>query len=315
MIQLEPNLPYHELLSQATAYLASSPHLNVAGAEPPHRDMLRREVQWLMEHVLASTAPTSTSATSDIHPLQRLDDHGHHQFTGLLTQRWHGKPLAYVLGSAEFYNHTFVVNHHTLIPRPETEELIELIRQYYQSHHLTPPTTILDVGTGSGCIALSLARLYPEAQVIAVDISTTALTVAATNVQRHQLEAQVQLQVMDMRRAKDWQDLYQQSGTMDLIVANPPYVDYVKEQAYLSAECRHEPKVALDGGEDGLLFINSISQHASIMVRKDTGLLALEIGFQQAATVATRFSQPPWHSPTIHHDLCQKPRFLTSRRI
>lgn len=306
-IHLNPELTWDQLRHQARSYLLSSPH-HEASHDSSHSGytVICRELDWLTCHVLRRPGhhhlsdPDSTLSASQCQQLSRL-----------LHRRWQGEPLAYLLGHADFYQHTFAVNHHTLIPRPETEELVERLAHH---EHLKnrPPATIMDVGTGSGCIAISLAMIFPRARVLAVDISAPALAMATANIIHHQLRHRIHTVRMDMRSAAAWQQLHQLHGAMELVVANPPYVDYATESSLLSSGCHHEPKLALDGGQDGLEFITALHQHVPTMLHRRQGWFALEMGFKQARPVMALFNLPPWHAHTIYDDLSGNSRFLLS---
>lgn len=301
-LHLTPELTWAQLQRKAQAYLLNSPHRD----HDANHAVIRRELDWLTAHILGRSAPHLTSASPDT-----LSSSHRQQLSQLLERRWQGEPLAYLLGHADFYRHTFTVNQHTLIPRPETEELIERLAHHDQLRR-RPPTTIMDVGTGSGCIAISLAIIFPHARVLAVDISAQALAVATTNINHHQLRHRIHTAVMDMRSAEAWHQLYNQHGAMNLVVANPPYVDYATESSLLSSSCHHEPRMALDGGPSGLECITALHQHVPIILHRHSGLFALEMGFNQAQPVAALFNRSPWHAPIIATDLSGYERFVLS---
>ena len=177
-------------------------------------------------------------------------------------------PLPYLLGQAWFAGMTFVVDGRVLIPRSPIAELIEArFEPWLKAGRVR---SIVEIGTGSACIAISCARAFPEARVVATDISAAALTVARINVAKHGAEGQVQLLETD--------HLDGIQGTYDLIIANPPYVPR-EEMAALAAEYRHEPELGLVSGADGLDSARRILQDASGLLDAD-GLLVLEVGAQ-----------------------------------
>ena len=163
-------------------------------------------------------------------------------YQALLKRRGQGEPLEYLIGTVAFYNMTLKVTPAVLIPRPETEELVELIKNRIKGE---PPRKIVDLGTGSGCIALSLSRLFPTAQVLALDVSERALDCARENRKLCGLEGRVELARFDMLQTKDWSFLQEKIGFCDLVVSNPPYVDFAREASLIGPDTWiYEPKLA-----------------------------------------------------------------------
>ena len=193
----------------------------------------------------------------------------------LLQRRGKFIPLQYLLGLVNFYGFDFVVDKRVLIPRPETEILVELalakIKQFKGK------TKILDLGTGSGNIALSLAKLT-QAKIYATDISERALAVAKKNSQRLDLEKRVHFLQGDC-----FQDLKDKKNIFQMICSSPPYIPG-EQLATLSEEIKFEPKIALDGGEDGLDFFRRIIKKAHLFLARE-GYLILEIGDNQAEAI------------------------------
>lgn len=185
-----------------------------------------------------------------------------------------GEPLPYVLGHWEFYGLDFVVNPAVLIPRPETEHLVEKALSWLGTH--SGPRLALDVGTGSGCIALTLAVYDPALRVIAADVSSAALQVAQVNARRLEVERRVALVQADLIPAVD--------RRFDLILANLPYIPLATLRALPVA--RWEPSLALDGGPDGLDIVRRLLQSAPGYLAVG-GLLLLEIEASQGEVVAT----------------------------
>ncbi len=194
-------------------------------------------------------------------------------FKEYLKRRSSSEPLAYILGEKEFWSKKFYINKNTLIPRPETELLVDKILKIYWGKKIS----ILDVGTGSGCIIISLLSNLKYSYGIGIDISKNAILVAKKNALRHKLTKRVKF------LNKSLKNIF--SKKFDLIVSNPPYIDS-KDIKNLSDDIkRHEPRIALDGGNDGLDLIKKViykSQH--ILKRK--GMLALEIGNEQFKKVS-----------------------------
>jgi len=206
-------------------------------------------------------------------------------FDGLLQRRMQREPLAYILGEKEFWSRSFQVNSHVLIPRPETEHLIEAVLQYFPDQQAA--LHFCDIGTGSGCIAITLACEYPNACVLATDISDAALGVAKHNAITHQVEKQIRFRQGDMLSALNDDDT-----PCDAIISNPPYVA-AHEMAALEQELSHEPRHALTDEGDGLRHLSSILKHGAKYLCAQ-GLIILETGpcGLPAAPASLRFRQP-----------------------
>lgn len=185
-----------------------------------------------------------------------------------------GEPLAYLLGKCEFWSREFVVNRHTLIPRPDTERLVEMVMAFAKP---LPAGRLLDLGTGSGCIGITLACELADWQVVLVDNSPQALEVAKTNAQQHHVNAQCQL--------SHWYDAL--TGTFDVIVSNPPYIRSDDEHL---VGLQHEPITALVAFDDGLSDIKQIIGGAKHHLNAG-GWLAIEHGYHQGALVFELFVQ------------------------
>jgi release factor glutamine methyltransferase len=200
----------------------------------------------------------------------------------LLERRLKREPMAYVLGQQEFWGLVFEVTPAVLIPRPETETIVEalLVRRPDRGSAVS----IADVCTGSGCLAIVLAAEYPQGRVVATDVSSAALEVARRNASRHAVVERVRLVTSDLLDAA--------AGPFDIVVANPPYVPEA-DRATLQPEVRdYEPPVALFAGTDGLRVIERLlPQAADRMVRG--GLLVFEFGFGQDRAVAALVSATP----------------------
>jgi release factor glutamine methyltransferase len=196
-----------------------------------------------------------------------------------IQERISGKPLQYIIGSTEFFGSEFEVNQSVLIPRPETETLVEIVIDRLKG---IPQPRIIDLGTGSGAIAISLAKNLNGSCLFATDISGDALTVAGRNAKRHRVESQIDFLCGDLfepLRSKNLEE------TIDCVVSNPPYVSQ-EEFARLPKEVRdYEPVVALKTSEDGVSFHRKIVEE-SLSFLKNGGMLALEVGLGQANKVA-----------------------------
>ena len=190
-----------------------------------------------------------------------------------LKRRSSSEPIAYILGEKEFWSKKFYINKNTLIPRPETELLVDKILKIYGGKKIS----ILDVGTGSGCIIISLLSNLKYSYGIGIDISKKAILVAKKNALRHKLTKRVKF------LNKSLKNIF--SKKFDLIVSNPPYIDS-KDMKNLSEDIkRYEPRIALDGGNDGLDLIKKVI-YKSKSILKIKGMLALEIGNEQIKKVS-----------------------------
>jgi release factor glutamine methyltransferase len=217
----------------------------------------------------------------------------------LVRRRGQGEPLQHLLGTVEFANHVFVSDKRALIPRPETEQLVEYLSD------LTWPEQprMLDVGTGSGIIALSLAVRFPNAELQAIDLSADALALARENAERFGIPGRI--------RFSQGHLLEKLEGAFDLIVANLPYVA-AGESTRLAPELRHEPAIALYGGANGDELIRELITAAPPHLRTG-GLLALEIGHDQAAALAGFLEEKNYHDIIAKKDYAGTPRFLFAR--
>jgi release factor glutamine methyltransferase len=225
--------------------------------------------------------------------LQSLEDR--------LYDRIGGLPLQYILGRQEFYGRYFRVTPSVLIPRPETEYIVEAVLEDMATRAKSRPTSIMDVGTGSGCIAVTLALELPGSQVVAADVSLEALRVAAENAVN--LGARVDFVCMDVLDAI--------SGTFDFIVSNPPYVRR-DEITRLQREVReHEPHVALFSPEDELAIYRRLVLGSEHML-KSGGLLVMEIGLGMDERVLG-LCGPAWERLPTKADLQGIPRTVMAR--
>lgn len=231
---------------------------------------LDARVAGLEAQILLSQVLGQTRAHVLAHPEATLSDTQQAQFDALLVRREGGEPIAYLTGEREFYGLVFLVSPAVLIPRPETELLVELALARIPQG---APLRVLDLGTGSGAAAVTLAKLRPQARVTAVDKSTEALAMARANAAR--LGA-VNVEFMH----SDWFAALNPAWRFDLIVANPPYV--AENDAHLGqGDVRFEPRMALASGLDGLDAIRHIAQ-TSPKFLCDSGHLLLEHGYNQA---------------------------------
>jgi release factor glutamine methyltransferase len=235
---------------------------------------------------------------------EMLDEQCLAALRGLIKRRGEGEPLQHLLGTVEFCGHELICDHRALVPRPETERLVELLGERLGAQ---PPLKVLDVGTGSGCIGLSLARMWttPGTEFTLVDVSEDALELARLNASRLGLAGQ------SVRFIRS--DLFEKvDGPFDLIVANLPYIPS-GEIASLSMEVRRDPLNALDGGPDGLVIIARLLTEAGTRLSPGAWV-ALEIGYDQAADVAALCAAAGFEQIEAVRDLAGIERFVFARQ-
>jgi release factor glutamine methyltransferase len=218
-----------------------------------------------------------------------------HRFSALIERRATREPVAFITGHREFWGLDFDVSRDVLIPRPETELIVEAVCE--RRGRKDDVRTIVDVGTGSGCLAVALAREFPGARVLATDISAAALTIAERNAVRHQVERRVTFLRGDL--------LEPVRAPVDVIVSNPPYVPSAVE---LSPDIvQFEPPVALYSGQDGLTLVKRLL--TSVRARlADDGLFVVEFGLGQDDQVQAFAREAGWLDVTIKEDLQGIPR-------
>tara|TARA_B100001175_G_C19506830_1_gene641372 strand:+ start:752 stop:1600 length:849 start_codon:yes stop_codon:yes gene_type:complete len=220
------------------------------------------------------------------------------KFNYLLSKRLKNEPIAYILGSKEFWKHKFFVNRSVLIPRPETEHLVEEILKIIKKNE---SKKILEIGTGSGCIIISLSIERPKCHVTALDVSANALNVAKTNAKMHHLENKIKFINIDIDKF--------QSYKYDLIVSNPPYIN-LSDLKRLDDDIKlYEPKLALYGGSDGYREIKKIISKSSKLL-KYNGKLVMEIGDKQKMLTILELEKNGFFINKICKDLSGKCRVL-----
>jgi release factor glutamine methyltransferase len=232
------------------------------------------------------------------HPEDTLSDNDYEQFNHEVELLLGGTPLPYLLGEWEFYGLTFQVTPDVLIPRPETELLVETALEWLQGH--PQPTQAAEVGTGSGCVAVSLTANAPRLNITATDISPAALEIAGANASRHGVSERIKFKHNNL--------LSGIPGPFDLIVANLPYIPSNTLRGLENLQ--NEPALALDGGPDGLDLIRRLLEQAAGLLSKP-GLALLEIEFRQGEQ-AKRLAEENFPGCTVHvkPDLAGKPRLL-----
>ncbi len=217
----------------------------------------------------------------------------------LVRRRGTGEPVQHLIGTVEFCGHEFLCDKRALVPRPETEELVGLV----QSKMGNPKSKILDVGTGSGVIAITLALMFPEASVHAIDVSDEALALARENSERAGLGQRIEFVKSDFAGSN--------LGQFDAVVANLPYVGR-RDRGTLSREVLHDPDVALFGGEAGDELVQRLIAEAPGRLLSG-GLLALEIGLGQSAALSELLKEKNYHDIEAKNDYSGVARFLLAR--
>lgn len=243
----------------------------------------RLDAEVLLAHVLGTRREHLYA-----HPERRLDAGEYAAYQAALERRLTRLPVAYITGRKEFMSLEFLVDENVLIPRPETETLVEALIERLRGHEAEArdggggraPVIVADIGTGSGAIAVSIAWFVRHASLIAVDISPGALRVARENARRHGVEDRIEFLEGDLLSPLAGRGL---EGRIYAVVSNPPYLSR-RMMASLPPEVAKEPRVALAGGEAGLDFAQAILDGARVYLAAD-GFVALEVGHDQAETV------------------------------
>jgi len=284
-------------------------------------DSPRLQAEWLLAHLLQmprmklylnferALTPAETNALREI--IKRRGQH---------------EPLQHLTGSTSFCGLEIAVNRHALVPRPETELLAEAGWQFLSTLNLQP-STVLDLGTGTGCIAVALAVKCPTAKVVATDISADALELARQNAERNHVTERIQFlqgdgltALQSERRVIRAQDSNMEIGDsqssslreFDLIISNPPYIPSA-EIATLQPEVREfDPHTALDGGTDGLAFYRMFATRAKPFL-KPGGKLMLEFGDGQVEAIRQMFETEKWIVEAVKEDYSHRPRILIAQ--
>jgi release factor glutamine methyltransferase len=219
----------------------------------------------------------------------------------LVKRRSKGEPLQHLLGTVEFCELTFLCDKRAMVPRPETEQLVELLISNFGSQ--ISNSRIVDVGTGSGVIGLSLAAKFPEAKILAVDVSDEALALAQENAASLDLSERVQFLKSRL--------LENVEGAFDLIVANLPYIS-TRDRHTLSPEVLHDPEIALFAGSQGDELVRELIDQAPLRLRP-AGILALEIGLGQSEALLSALAEKNYRDICSKNDYNGLTRFLFAR--
>lgn len=231
------------------------------------------------------------------------------ELRGLVKRAGGHEPVAYLIGKTEFYSLELDITSDCLIPRPETELLVQRAIEFLRTRHDTQ--FICDLCTGSGCVAVAIAKNFPDARVIATDISASALEVAAQNVEKHQLMERITLLQGDL-----FEPLVRPLDVdqFDLIVCNPPYVSAAEYEALDKNVKDYEPRLALFAGDDGLDVYRRIIEKADQFLKPEAALM-LEIGYAQGPTIKELLEQTgAFTEIKIEKDLHDNDRIVTAKR-
>lgn len=239
-------------------------------------------------------------------PLQMtpISDEQSSRLQQLIDRRLKGEPVAYIIGVQSFWSLDFIVNEHTLIPRPDTETLVEEGLQAIEG--LKNPS-ILDIGTGTGCVLLSLLAECDAAVGVGVDISPEALVVAKQNAVNNDLSSRVAFHCGNAFTPLD------EGRTFDLIVSNPPYIPSADIVGLMMDVRDHEPRLALDGGLDGLDFYRVLARESQAYLNEG-GTLAVEVGFDQSQAVIALFHDANYVDIQVKQDLSGIKRVVCAKK-
>lgn len=272
-------------LAIGAAWRAVRDRFRARGLDTPELD-----ARWLAEAAFGLEGGQLTFREGEAAAPEALE-----RLEGFAARRLAGEPVARILGHKQFYGLDFVLNGATLVPRPETELLVDLGLKTLAGQ---AAPRFLDLGTGTGCIAIALLANLPQARGVAADLSGAALAAAAANARAHGVADR-----LDLRRGS-WFGALEGLGrnAFDLIVANPPYIESAA-LAGLAREVRdHDPALALDGGPDGLMPYRVIAAGAAAWLKRD-GMVIVEIGFDQGQAVKSLFEAAGFARVGIEKDL------------
>ncbi|MCD4652362.1 peptide chain release factor N(5)-glutamine methyltransferase [bacterium] len=239
-------------------------------------------------------------------PDKPVNDRERTKFRGFVKRRAKREPVAYILGKKEFWSRDFLVNSKVLIPRPETEHLIEVVLEIVKS--IEKPF-LADIGTGSGCIAITLALEIEDARIVAGDVSMEAIEIAKQNAERLNASETIYF------GCGSWFDSFSgiaEEESFDIIVSNPPYIPEDK-MLMLQPEIKYEPEKALNGGNTGLAAYYYLADQGFRWLRPG-GSIVLETGDNQSNTVSTILSEHQFDSIAVVQDATGKDRIVTGRK-
>lgn len=285
--------PYNDLVQLRQAINAVISQLADAGIGEP-----RISAEVLAFHVFGCDR-----AYIFAHPERELSAEELERYEELVQRRASGEPLQYLTGHQEFWKADFIVSPAVLIPRPETEHLVEAVLDLVRHFALGPRLKIVDVGTGSGAIAVTLARELPQAEVHAIELSDAALEIARLNAGRQGVSVRFSQGDVLADLVRD--------ASFDFVVSNPPYVGLNERDKVQEVVRNYEPPIAVFAGDDGLDIIRRLIPQAFEALR-DGGWLLMEIGYSQLEMVKALLTA--WHSVHAVADLAGIPRVAVARK-
>ena len=234
---------------------------------------------------------------------ENLKDKDLNNFNVLIDRRRKGEPIAYLVNNKEFWKYTFYVDQNVLIPRPDTELIVEQVLKIYSKDRYLQ---ILDIGTGSGCILLSLLKERPKFYGTGIDISKQSIKVSKYNAKRLNLRNRVKFYNSDVDNFR--------IGKYDIIVSNPPYIEFTNLKYLENDIINFEPKLALSGGFDGFSKIRKVISKAAVLIKKN-GKLILEIGFNQKNTTEQLLKKEGFYINKVLKDYGYNDRCIISTKI
>ena len=251
------------------------------------------EADWIISHV------TKMSQEDFIKNPREITAQEETEIMDIVSRRNSGEPLQYILGETEFMGLTFKVNDLVLIPRQDTETLVETVVKKIKDKEVR----VLDIGTGSGCVGISIAKLCPNADVTLLDYSEAILEVAGENAKLNGVE--VKLEHCDILEEIP-------EGKFDVIVSNPPYIETDTIFSLDNIVTSYEPPEALDGGFDGLLFYQRITEIAP-EIMEENSYIAFEIGYEQGEAVSEILDEAEFSGVKVIKDPCENDRVVTGK--
>ena len=270
--------------------------LNGASSFLVNRGRDENAARLLLQHILQTNySGLMMRAHEEISPEQFLT------FKNMVEQHANGRPVQYITGVEEFYGREFIVDESVLIPRPETEELIVCTLDHCQKLFGNKEVKLADIGTGSGAIAITMKKEWPNAQVTATDISQAALATAKNNAQR--LEAQIDFRLGDLTEPIEQEK-------WDIVLSNPPYIGFDEAKEMSEVVLDHEPHTALFAEEQGLILYRKLAENLPKMMNTPA-FIAVEIGYKQGQAVKEMFEKAfPQGQVDIVKDINNKDRII-----
>lgn len=255
------------------------------------------DAQIILSNILKVNKETLITNNENIIPSNVI-----RKYQTAIERRIKNEPVAYIIGKKEFWNDNFFITHETLVPRPETELLIYKIIKFYKNKSIN----ILDIGTGSGCLLLSILKELNLSKGTGIDIAPKAIKIAKINSKKLNLLNRSKFKVFDLNKFN--------TGKYDLIVSNPPYIP-TKDIKNLSNDItNYEPLIALDGGRDGLDLIKKVIYKSNYLLKRN-GLLAIEIGYKQYLKVSKILRSNGFKEISKEYDYKQNVRCIISTKV